>query len=177
MFADLCTDTETMIRHHLPFRLSAQYCIWLCLLLIDLSFASLASARLFPILSTEDFAPFSSSIPDFDKDEKLHPSFLRSSSPNILRLTKDGVVRSRNPVWNVCISGKPIRKGLVMRNVDTFEYRRGHVRLRIPFTCRDYHRGNLSVWRHPDFQDLDMFLDAKGRLIGGVPFPYIAVRD
>lgn len=174
---------DTMFQAPLPFRLSTHCFLMLCLLLMVLSFGSLASAESFFILSTEDYilsrpvVPSTLKTDEFDEAGNLASSFPRHSSLNTLRLSADGVVRSRNPVWNICISGKPIRKGLIMRNTDTFEYRRGHLHLRIPFSCRDYHRGNVSIWKHPDFPDLDVLLDAKGRLIGGVPFSYIAVRD
>ena len=172
-----------MTRPQLPFRLSVHCFLTFYLLLLGLSFGTLASAQSFPVLSTENC--ISSAVPALpvlntpeleEQNFPALPSQFRTAS-NILRLTKDGVVRSRNPVWNVCVSGKPIRKGLVIRNADTYEYRRGHLHLRIPFTCRDYHQGDVSIWRHPDFKDLDILLDAKGRLIGGIPFPYVSVRD
>ena len=47
----------------------------------------------------------------------------------------------------------------------------------IPLTCRDYHRGHLAIWHHPDFPDLEVTLDSKGRILGGVPTGYIVVRD
>lgn len=172
-----------MFHAPLPFRPSSRYLVISGILLLLISFVSLASAESFPVLSTKDsilskpFVPSTLRTDEFDESNNAASTFSPTSLQKILRLSKDGVVRSRNPVWNVCISGKPIRKGLVMWNTDTFEYRRGHLHLRIPFSCRDYHRGNVSLWRHPDFPDLHVFLDTKGRLIGGMPFSYIAVRD
>lgn len=98
-------------------------------------------------------------------------------SPVAIHVNKDGVVLSDNPVWNACIAGGPISKDLIMSNRDTFEHRRGHVHRRIPYSCRDYHRGDRALWRHPDVPDLKVMLDDRGRLIGGVPTGYIAVRD
>ncbi len=117
------------------------------------------------------------SVDDFLQGETSFSQVVSFIPPNIIRLQKNGVVRSSNPVWNVCISGQPIRKGLIMKNTDVFEYRRGHLHMHIPFTCRDYHRGDLKVWKHPDFPNVELLLDGKGRLIGGVPFSFIAVRD
>ncbi len=111
-------------------------------------------------------------------DEQVHVLTGNSlATQQVLRLKKNGVVRSSNPVWNVCVSGKPIRKGLVSRNVDSVEYRRGHLHKKIPFSCRDYHRGALNIWEHPDFYDLQLLLDSNGSLLGGLPYGYIAVRD
>lgn len=94
-----------------------------------------------------------------------------------VHLRRDGVVVSSNLVWNVCVAGGPIGKDLIMRNRDTFEHRRGHVHRRIPYSCRDYHRGDRALWRHPDVPDLEVMLDDRGRLVGGLPWGYIAVRD
>ncbi len=172
-----------MIFPQLLFRLSTRCFLAFCLLFLGLSFVSLTFAQSFAVLSAVDYIP--SAVPALsplntpklvEQNFTALPSQFRTAS-NILRLTKDGIVRSRNPVWNVCVSGKPIRKGLVIKNTDTYEYRRGHLHMKIPFTCRDYHRGNVSIWKHPDFKDLDILLDVNGRLIGGIPFPYVAVRD
>lgn len=103
-------------------------------------------------------------------------SKLSKTPPRVLRLTENGRVLSSNPVWNVCISGKPISIGLIRRNRDVFDYRRGHLHVSIPYTCRDYHRGQLAVWKHPDFADLDLTLDPKGRLVGGVPAGFVVMR-
>lgn len=116
-------------------------------------------------------------VKDFhERIESTLPLILLTTQ-KILRLKNNGVVRSSNPVWNVCVSGKPIRKGLVMRNIDTFDYRRAHVHKVIPLSCRDYHRGALNIWKHPDFHDLQLLLDSNGSLLGGLPYGYIAVRD
>lgn len=163
---------KNMIFRKRAFRLSLHVLLFVTAFSLTDCFDSLVFAESFSVLSVEDFRTPSSIRPSF-----LQPIEAKVGERNVIRLKKDGVVRSRNPVWNVCISGKPIRKGLLMRNTDAFDYRRGHLHLRIPFTCRDYHRGNVSVWRHPDFPDVDVLLDSKGRLIGGVPFSYIAVRD
>ncbi len=92
-------------------------------------------------------------------------------------MNKNGVVLSSNPVWNVCASGKPVSLGLIRSNTDTVSIRRGHMKKEIPMTCRDYHMGDVSVWSHPDFPGLAMTLDKKGRIVGGLPAGYIAVRD
>ncbi len=114
-----------------------------------------------------------------DPLEKSVPSVVAAKKfeSKTIRLSVAGVVRSTNPVWNVCVSGHSIPLGLIRRNRDTYHYRRGHVKKEIPFTCRDYHRGDVSVWSHPDFPDLQLTLDSKGHLKGGIQEGYIAVRD
>lgn len=94
-----------------------------------------------------------------------------------VRLSSEGVVRSTNPVWNVCISGHSVSLGLIRHNRETYHYRRGHVKKEIPLSCRDYHTGDIAVWSHPDFPGLEVTLDAKGHLKGGIQQGYIAVRD
>ena len=97
--------------------------------------------------------------------------------PKEIRLSKSGVVISKNPVWNACIGGGQLDATMIRQNTDTYEHRSGKVRKRIPLTCRDYHRGKFEVWRHPDFSDIELTLDTKGRLVGGVPLGFIAIRD
>ncbi len=97
--------------------------------------------------------------------------------PVAIRMNKDGVVVSSNPVWNVCVSGKTISQGLIESNTDTVSYRRGHVHVETPKTCSDYHKNSVGLWSHPDFPGLKLMLDSKGRISGTVPAGYVALRD
>ncbi len=94
----------------------------------------------------------------------------------MIRLNKDGYVLSSNPVWNACTRGKATL-GLIKSNRDKVTYRQGRIMTLRPKSCDQYHRNMYSVWRHPDFEGLDLTLDNKGRLLGGVPIGYIAARD
>lgn len=95
----------------------------------------------------------------------------------IVRLSTKGIVISSNPVWNACVTDKNLTRDLIRSNTDTVTHRQGRVVTTRAKTCRDYHRGDLSMWQHPDFPDLRMKLDSKGRLVGGLPAGYIAKRD
>ncbi len=102
---------------------------------------------------------------------------VKTAEPVALRVNKKGIVVSTNPVWNACVTGKKVSLGLIRANQDTYQHRQGAVEKDIPMTCRDYHRGDVNVWNHPDFPNLEITLDGKGRLIGDLPLGYIAVRD
>ncbi len=95
----------------------------------------------------------------------------------IVHLNAKGVVMSRNPVWNACVTGRSVSLALIRSNKEYFIHRQGSHRKLLAKTCRDYHRGNTSLWQHPDFPDLEVHLDAKGRLLGGVPTGYILKKD
>ncbi len=124
------------------------------------------------VLDTSDYsAPWHSPV---GPQKALSDS--ERSEPLVLRLRKNGTVASSNPVWNVCVSGKPVSKGLIMRNRDVSHHRRGHMHKDIPFSCRDYHKGDVAVWQHPDFPGLELTLDATGHLLSGLPVGYVAVK-
>lgn len=95
----------------------------------------------------------------------------------IIHLNTKGIVVSTNPVWNACVTGRNITLDLIRSNKDTYLHRQGSVMKKFAKTCRDYHRGDVSMWEHPDFPDLRMKLDSKGRLVGGLPTPYVAVKN
>jgi hypothetical protein len=91
-------------------------------------------------------------------------------------VNRDGTVHSNNPVWNACITGKDLSVELLKSNPDVFEHRQGRIRILRPYSCRDYHRGPLMVWKHPDFLDLSVALDQKGRLKGSLPRGYMVKK-
>lgn len=109
-----------------------------------------------------------------DQKEKIH---IVETELKAVLTERDGIVLSSNPVWNACVSGDPVTKALIAGNRDVFHHRRGHLHKDIPYSCRDYHRGNSAVWHHPDFPDLEVTLDDRGRLLGGLPAGYVAVRE
>lgn len=94
------------------------------------------------------------------------PSFSRES-PNIVFLPVDayGFPHSSNPVWNACVRGQGLSIDLIRSNHDTFLHRQGRIRLQIPWTCRDYHRGSLNIWLYPDVPGSQVLLDSRGRFV------------
>lgn len=102
---------------------------------------------------------------------------VKTAEPVAVRVNKKGIVVSTNPVWNACVTGNKVSLGLIRANQDTYQHRQGAIEKDIPMTCRDYHRGDVNVWLHPDFPNLELTLDGKGRLVSDLPLGYIAVRD
>lgn len=84
----------------------------------------------------------------------------------IVLVDQEGFAVSTNPVWNACVRGERVFVGFIHTNRDVYIHRQGRIRKEIPMTCRDYHRGNVSVWKHPDFLDAELYLDSKGKLLG-----------
>lgn len=95
----------------------------------------------------------------------------------IVHLDTKGVVVSTNPVWNACVSGQDLTLYLIKSNEDTFIHRQGTISKEFAMTCRDYHRGDVSMWQHPDYPGLEIQLDDKGRLIGGLPRGFTAKKE
>lgn len=95
----------------------------------------------------------------------------------IVHLNKRGTVVSQNPVWNACVSGTDLPLALIRSNKDTIMHRQGSLRKIFVRTCRDYHRGDLDLWQHPDYPGLEMQLDSKGRLLSGLPNGFVAKKD
>jgi hypothetical protein len=94
----------------------------------------------------------------------------------VVHLDTKGVVVSSNPAWNACVTGH-VTLDMIRSNTDTYMHRQGSVEKEIAMTCRDYHRGDVSLWQHPDYPGLEVKLDGKGRLVGGLPTGYIAKKD
>lgn len=128
------------------------------------------------LLGRPDPAPVIAALKD--------PAFCVSASqaaaptkePLAVRINKDGFVLSSNPVWNACIRGKATL-GLIKSNKDTVVSRQGKIVTLRPKSCDDYHTNSFSIWKHPDFDGLEITLDTKGHLVGSVPNGYVAVRD
>ncbi len=78
-------------------------------------------------------------------------------------------VVSRNPVWNACIRSENLSVDLIRSNTDVFIHRQGRIVQKIPYTCRDYHRGPQNLWLYPDQPGLQIFVDSKARLLGILP--------
>lgn len=95
----------------------------------------------------------------------------------IVHLNSKGVVVSTNPVWNACVSGQDLTLDLIKSNEDTYVHRQGTISKEFAMTCRDYHRGDVSMWQHPDYPGLEIQLDTKGRLVGGLPTGFVAKKD
>ena len=95
---------------------------------------------------------------------------------SIIHLDKQGAVVSGNPVWNACIRGTGITSALIKSNQDRSLQRTGHQRTWIPWSCRDYHKGKIDVWQHPDYPELSLVLDEHGRLMSALPVGYLAVK-
>lgn len=95
---------------------------------------------------------------------------------SIIYLDRAGAVVSSNPVWNACVRGKGITAALIKSNVDRTLHRSGRLRTEIPWSCRDYHKGPIDVWTHPDFPDISIVLDEHGKLISALPVGYLAVK-
>ena len=143
----------------------------------DPSVASWVALTLATALGRADSSPVERALFDISFCKTETQRVVSSYRPKEIRLSKSGVVISKNPVWNACISGERLDATMIRQNTDTYEHRNGKVRKRIPLTCRDYHRGRVEIWRHPDFSDIELTLDTKGRLVGGVPLGFIAIRD
>lgn len=90
-----------------------------------------------------------------------------------LEIDKNGSVVSSNPVWNACIRNAPMTGVFVRSNTDTFIHRQRSIIVKIPFSCRDYHRGQLKVWAYPDDPSVHLVLDGRGRLLGDAPVGYV----
>lgn len=101
----------------------------------------------------------------------------RKKVPAVVHLTKNGVVVSTNPVWNACVTSERLTRDLIRSNRDIIVVHRGNISKKIPLTCRDYHRGDVHLWQHPDFPELEIQLDEKGRLLGGVPAGFVVRTD
>lgn len=95
----------------------------------------------------------------------------------IVHLNPKGIVVTSNPVWNACVTGQNLTLDLIKSNEDTYLHRQGRISKEFAMTCRDYHRGEVSMWQHPDYPGLAVKLDSKGRLIGGLPAGFVAKRD
>ncbi len=95
------------------------------------------------------------------------------AKPKLLRIDPQGSVISSNPVWNACIRSSYLSPALLRSNQDVYEHRQGRIRVRIPFSCRDYHRGDLRVWQFPDDPSVQLVLDKRGRLLGDPPPEYV----
>lgn len=95
---------------------------------------------------------------------------------SIIHLDKQGAVVSGNPVWDACIRGTGITSALIKSNKDRSLQRTGHQRTWIPWSCRDYHKGKIDVWTHPQYPDLSLVLDEHGRLMSALPVGYLAVK-
>jgi hypothetical protein len=92
-----------------------------------------------------------------------------------LRMDSRGRVLSSNAVWNACIRGENLTPAFLRSNSDAFIHRQGRVRVRIPLSCRDYHRGDLRVWQFPDDASVELVLDTHGKLLGDAPPDYYLV--
>ncbi len=101
----------------------------------------------------------------------------RSKADVIVHLNVKNVVVSTNAVWNACVSRENLTRDLIRTNKDTFVRRQRTVSKKIPLSCRDYHRGDLGMWRHPDFPGLEIQLDSRGRLLGGLPTGFVARQN
>ncbi len=104
-------------------------------------------------------------------------AFAPAPKPVAVHVTREGVVVSTNSLWNACVTGQGITLELIRSNPDTVTHRQGRIAKVFQKTCRDYHPGSDNVWLHPDFTNLWMTLDTKGRIVGGLPIGYLAVRE
>jgi len=95
------------------------------------------------------------------------------AKPKLLELDQKGSVVSSNPVWNACIRNTPMTGVFVRSNTDTFIHRQRSIIVKIPLSCRDYHRGQLKVWTYPDDPSVHLVLDSRGRLLGDAPIGYV----
>lgn len=91
----------------------------------------------------------------------------------ILRVNRKGVIISNNPVWNACIQNEQLTALFVKSNTDGVMHRQARKRVFRPYSCRDYHRGDLRIWRYPDDSSIELVLDKRGRLLGDPPVGYI----
>lgn len=92
-----------------------------------------------------------------------------------LRIDAKGRVVSKNPVWNACIRGEPLTAAIMRTNPDVHHHRQGRIIVKIPLSCRDYHRGELRVWRFPDDPSVELVLDKRGRLLGDAPPGFVMI--
>lgn len=104
-------------------------------------------------------------------------TFSNHSPPKHLRIDSIGRVVSRNPVWNSCIRGTLLTPAQLRSNPDVFVHRQRSISVRIPYSCRDYHRGEVRSWIFPDDPSIELVLDARGRLLGDAPAGYILVSE
>ena len=72
---------------------------------------------------------------------------------------------SENPVWNACIRHEGLSADLLRDNRDVYVHRQRRIRVKIPLTCRDYHRGKDELWSYPDAPGAVLLLDARGRFV------------
>lgn len=121
--------------------------------------------QILPILKDSAFC-----APSFRGDSKRKADIMVHIAPG-------GSVVSSNPVWNACVRGESVSRVLIRSNEDFSLYHRGRVSKKIPFTCRDYHRGDVHLWQHPDFPGLEIHLDERGRLLGGLPAGFALRKD
>lgn len=84
-----------------------------------------------------------------------------------------GRVISTNPVWNACTQGALLSAEFMKSNKDIIRIRQGSVRVERRLSCRDYHKGNIRVWKFADDQDVELYLDGRGRLLGDAPKGYV----
>ncbi len=137
---------------------------------LDVSFHTKNDSAI-AILKVSDF-----SVGEVDDASFSSNGLMTGKDLVVIRLNKDGIVKSSNPVWNACIRGKATL-GLIRHNTDRVLHRQGRIRTYRPKSCDAYHRNSFNVWKHPDFADLHLTLDKKGHLVGGVPSGYIVSRD
>lgn len=76
---------------------------------------------------------------------------------------------SSNPVWNACVRRDHLSHDLIQMNTDIFIHRQGSVLKKIPYTCRDYHRGSDNLWIYPDQPGLQIYIDNSARFLGILP--------
>lgn len=108
------------------------------------------------------------------------PPMIAKAAPKpltVIHLDTLGAVVSENPVWNACVRGSGITSALIKSNQDRSLQRTGRQRTWIPWSCRDYHKGPVDVWTHPDHPELSMVLDEHGKLVSALPVGYLAVKS
>jgi hypothetical protein len=86
----------------------------------------------------------------------------------VIPLDAKGIPVSRNPVWNACVRGQGLSFDFIQSNTDRFEHRSGRLRVTRPWSCRDYHRGKLALWKYPDQPHTELLLDRRGKFLGAV---------
>ncbi len=129
------------------------------------------------LLQRPDASPILAALKDPVFCASPKAAVVPKKEPLAVRFNKNGVILSSNPVWNRCAAGGYISSGLIKSNTDTSMHRQAAVEVYRPLTCSSYHTNNENVWRHPDFADLFVTLDAKGHLVGKLPSGYVAVQS
>ncbi len=81
-------------------------------------------------------------------------------------LDSSGIPVSNNDVWNACVRNQSLSADLIRENPDTFEHRQGRIRKKIPWSCRDYHRGEAGWWIYPDQVNTELLFTRNGQYIG-----------